>query len=131
MPTTTINTPVCFASSEMRYPHSRTTTDIVNAPLRLSPQLVTFFQDTEIPNSDLVLKYPLGVEIETTLDGFVVRSGVLDEEAFGVTYADAYLDFLTSLRDRYHSLSRRQGPLSTQDHAVLERLRNLLGPKQG
>jgi hypothetical protein len=91
----------------------------------------TFPQGTPVPESDLELKYALVVEKRITRDGFVVSSGALDEEAFGLTERDAYLDFLTSLRDRYISLRRRESSLSAHDSSVLGKLRNLLCPKQG
>ncbi|MDE2179377.1 MAG: hypothetical protein KGJ40_00805 [candidate division NC10 bacterium] len=89
-------------------------------------QVVTFPQKTPIPDSGLSLRYTLIAEIRATRDGFVLRSGDLDEDAFGLTYEEAYLGFLTSLRDRYYSLVRREASLSRQDHSVLEKLRRLL-----
>lgn len=94
-------------------------------------QVDTFPQGTPIPDSDFELKYALVVEKRTTSDGFVIRSGALDEEAFGLTERDAYLDFLTSLRDRYNSLRRRESFLSTHDSLVLASLRDLLVSQQG
>jgi len=99
------------------------TDDIVEA---FSVQVVTFPQKTPIPDSGLSLNYALIAEIRATRDGFVLRSGDLDEDAFGLTYEEAYFGFLTSLRDRYYSLLRREASLSRQDHSVLERLRRLL-----
>jgi hypothetical protein len=102
--------------------------DIANALSLSSVQVVTFSQNTRIPDPDrdLSLKYALIAEMTATRDGFVLRSGDLDEDAFGLTYEEAYLGFLTSLRDRYDSLLRREASLSRQDHSVLERLRRLL-----
>lgn len=99
------------------------TDDIVEA---FSVQVVTFPQKTPIPDSGLSFKYALIAEIRATRDGYVLRSGDLDEEAFGLTREEAYLGFLTSLRDRYNSLERREASLSRQDHSVLESLRRLL-----
>lgn len=97
--------------------------DIVEA---FSVQVVTFPQKTPIPDSGLSFKYALIAEIRATRDGYVLRSGDLDEEAFGLTREEAYLGFLASLRDRYNSLERREASLSRQDHSVLESLRRLL-----
>ncbi len=95
--------------------------------ISLSRGIITFPQGTCIPGSPpLVLQQALQVEIENTRDGVVLRSGALDEEAFGSGYDEACLDFLTSLRDRYDSLSRREERLADQDRSVLERLRGLL-----
>lgn len=100
--------------------------DIVNALFLSSVQVVTLTQKTPIPDSGLSLNYALTAEIRATRDGFVLQSGDLDEDAFGLTYEEAYFGFLTSLRDRYYSLLRREASLSRQDHSVLERLRRLL-----
>ena len=105
-------------------------TDISGMWLMPSVEVHTFLRETPIPDSDLELKYALVVEKQITRDGFVIRSGALDEEAFGLTEREAYLDFLTSLRDRYTSLMRRDSSLSAHDSSVLEKLRNLLSPKQ-
>lgn len=87
-----------------------------------------FPQGTRIPGrGELALKHALEVEIEVTRDGFVVRSGALDEEAYGSTYKEACIDFLASLCDRYHSMNTRKEHLSPQDRAVRDRLRTLLG----
>lgn len=111
--------------------HIRTDGDLADVGLIPSVEIDTFSQGTPIPDSDLELKYALVVEKQITGDGFVIRSGALDEEAFGLTETEAYLDFLTSLRDRHASLMRRESSLSAQDSSVLEKLRNLLSPKQG
>lgn len=92
----------------------------------LDVQVVTLTQKTPIPDSGLSLNYALIAEIRVTRDGFVLRSGDLDEDAFGLTYEEAYLSFLTSLRDRYYSLLRKEASLSRQDCSVLEKLRKLL-----
>lgn len=101
--------------------------------IRLIPtvEVDTFPQGTSIPDSDLELKYALVVEKLITSDGFVIRSGALDEEAFGLTEREAYLDFLTSIRDRFFSLRRRESALSAHDSSVLDKLRSLLSQKQG
>ena len=95
-----------------------------------SVEVETFPQGAPIPDSDLELKYALVVEKRITRDGVTIRSGDLDEEAFGLTEGEAYFDFLTSLRDRYNSLRRRGPSLSAHDSSVLEKLRNLLDPTQ-
>lgn len=80
---------------------------------------------TPIPDG-FELARSLLVEIEITADGFVIRSGEVDEEGYGSTDKEAYIDFVTSLRDRYHSLSRREKKLSRHDRAILNRLHDLL-----
>jgi hypothetical protein len=99
--------------------------DRANASLISSVQVVIFSQNTPIPDSDLSLKYALIAERRATRDGFVLRSGDLDEDAFGLTPEEADLGFLTSLRDRYDSLRGREASLSHHDHLVLERLQRL------
>jgi hypothetical protein len=134
----TINKPVSSMGSWVALPISATfeqgptiqvyTDHSVNELLTTS-QIITLYEGTRIPNSGLVLKYPLLVEMETTRDGIVIRAGALDEDAFGLTYQMAYEEFLTSLRDRYYSLGRREASLSQQDLIVLQRLRDLLKPE--
>lgn len=85
---------------------------------------------TPIPDSDLRLSRALVLEMETTRDGIVLRSGFVDEDSFGATLEEAYADFLTSLRDRYRSLERRSGSLSTSDRTILERLQGILESSQ-
>lgn len=109
---------------------SRDLGDISQIWMTPSVEVDTFSQGTPIPGSDLELKYALVVEKRITRDGVVIRSGALDEEAFGLTEREAYFDFLTSLRDRYNSLKRRGPSLSAHDSSVLEKLRNLLSPTQ-
>ena len=104
----------------------------VTPTIALSQGIITLPQGTSIPGDpSVVLQHALHVEIENTRDGVVLRSASLDEEAFGASYNEACLDFLTSLRDRYRSLSRREERLSPQDCSVLERLCRLLEPSQG
>lgn len=91
----------------------------------LSVQTIIFNAGITIPG-DFKLRHPLVAELEVTRDGFVIHSPWLDEEAFGTTERAVLLDFLTSLRDRYNSLSRRAERLSKEDRSVLERLRALL-----
>lgn len=92
----------------------------------LSLETFPLVANTALPGSNLFLKQPLQVEIEATKDGLVMRSNYIDEEAFGQTLEDVYLDFLTSIRDRYHSLVLREQRLSSDDRSVLDKLRTLL-----
>ena len=41
---------------------------------------------TEIPGSDFTLKYSILLEGERTPDGWLIRSGLVDEEAYGATF---------------------------------------------
>ncbi len=87
---------------------------------------------TIVPSQEvgvLELAHPVIVQVRVTRHGWVVSSGELDEESFGETFHDAYLDFLTSLRDRYVSLRRHEERLSPEDRIVLERLTALLRPQ--
>lgn len=121
--------PISF-SLEPSIPSS-TTPDLDTARFISSVQILTVPGRTSIPDSDLMLQYALIAELETTRDGFVIRSNDLDEEAFGLTYREAYLDLLTSLRDRYYSLCKREESLSPHELTILNRLRNVLVPGQG
>ena len=92
----------------------------------LSLQTFLLVANTTLPASNIFLKQSLLVQIEATKDGLVMRSNYIDEDAFGQTLEDAYLDFLTSIRDRYHSLVAREQSLSSDDRSVLDKLRTLL-----
>ena len=92
----------------------------------LSLETFLLVVNTALPASNLFLKQPLLVQIEATKDGLVMRSNYIDEEAFGQTLEDVYLDFLTSIRDRYNSLVLREQRLSSDDRSVLDKLRTLL-----
>jgi hypothetical protein len=100
--------------------------DLGTAGFLSSIQHLTIPQRTPIPSSSFVLKYAVSAEMEQTSDGVVIRSNDLDEEAFGLSTQEAYLEFLTSLRDRYCSLLRREASLSDQDLTILQKLRGFL-----
>lgn len=92
-----------------------------------SVKTIIFPEETSIPGeTNLTLKYALLAQVEINSDGFLIRCGDIDEEAYGITYEEAYFDFLTSIRDRYHSLYRREAHLSQHDRDILLRLRSLL-----
>jgi hypothetical protein len=95
-------------------------------PLIISTEQKILPAGTPIPDSDLKLKDAVVVFIERTNDGYIVSSGDLQEDAFGRSPQEAYCDFLTSLKDRFESLSRRVERLSQEELAVLQRLRDLL-----
>ena len=92
----------------------------------LSLETFLLVANTALPASNIFLKQSLLVQIEATKDGLVMRSNYIAEEAFGQTLEDVYLDFLTSIRDRYHSLVLREQRLSSDDRSVLDKLRTLL-----
>ncbi len=92
----------------------------------LSLETFLLVANTTLPASNLFLKQSLLVRIEATKDGLVMRSNYIDEDAFGQTLEDVYLDFLTSIRDRYHSLTAREQSLSSDDRSVLDKFRMLL-----
>lgn len=94
--------------------------------LTLSIETFLLVTNTALPASTLSLKHSLLTQIEATKDGLIMRSNYIDEEAFGQTLEDVYFDFLTSIRDRYHSLVLREQSLSSDDRSVLDRLHKLL-----
>ena len=98
--------------------------NIVKYPI--SSSIFTIIAKTRLPNSDLLLRYDFTVHKEMNQDGHVMKSSYIDEESFGATLEEAYLDFLTSIRDKYNSLQRRETKLSPRDKAVLEHIRSLL-----
>ena len=100
--------------------------DVEAWPVLRSVQIMAFPEGTLIPGTDLRLGFEVHVVLEMTGDGLTLRSGVLDEEAFGATPEEVRVDFLTSLRDRYNSLARREGRLSREDSQILRDLRGLL-----
>lgn len=82
---------------------------------------------TPIPGDESIsIKRSLVLEVEMTPDGYLARSGELDEEGYGTTREDAIIDFLSSLIDRLRSLEKRTSPLSDADQATLQHLRDLL-----
>ena len=100
-----------------------------NPPLRANVETIgvlTFAEGTQIPDSDYEFEQCVVAELRTTADGFVIRCYSIDEEAYGHTYKEAYLDFLTSIRDSYRSLIQREEKLSKQDSEILNELRALL-----
>ena len=86
-------------------------------------------EGTLVTGSDYALRHSLIAEVQFTKDGILIRSAHVDEESYGGTVEIAYNDFITSIRDRYNSLSRRKGRLSQHDQSILERLQILLEPK--
>lgn len=92
----------------------------------LSSSIFNIIANTPLPNSPLLLRHHLTVHEEITQDGYIIRSSYIDEESYGGTLEEAYLDFLTSIRDKYHSLQRREMKLSPRDKTVLENIRSLL-----
>ncbi len=83
-------------------------------------------QGTRIPDSDCELAVSLVVSAELTPDGWLVRSGFLEEESYGEDREAALLDFLTSLYDRRQSLERRESALAEPERDILHRLRAML-----
>lgn len=100
--------------------------DLEAWPAMRSVQIMAFPEGTIIPDSGLRLGFEVHVVLEMTMDGLTMRSGALDEEAFGATPEEVCVDFLTSLRDRYNSLARREGRLSREDSQILRDLHGLL-----
>jgi hypothetical protein len=107
-----------FASSQVEG------TNIVEYPI--STAIFNIIANTPLPDSALLLRHDLTVRQEMTQDGYVIKSSYIDEESFGATLEEAYFDFLTSIRDKYNSLQRREMRLSPRDKTVLENIRSLL-----
>ena len=123
----TINTPFIDAAgaySQECLSWSQTPSSVSVSSLRT----LSLDQDTPIPESDFALMVPLSLEGEPTRDGWLVRSGFLDEESYGEDLEAALRDFLTSLCDRLQSLSRRESTLAAPERVVLDRLRAILRP---
>jgi hypothetical protein len=114
MPVTTLNEPI--------------STDVSTASTSSSAlTILTIPEGTDVSGrGDLVLRHPVLVELESTPDGYIIRSGHVEEESYGASIEEAYRDFLASLRDRHNSLSLREPRLSSHDRIILERLRTLL-----
>jgi hypothetical protein len=77
---------------------------------------------------DPIYKLNLSVDgvVEWTIDGFVITAPIFDEEGYGETYENAWDDLLSSIRDRYASLVKREQGLSPLDQKVLSELRKYL-----
>lgn len=89
-------------------------------------QILTFHRGTPIPNTRKRLANYLVAEVIYTADGVILRSGGVDEDGYGHTFRDAYIDFLTSIYDRYNSLKKRKKSISGQERLVLRSLHRLL-----
>ena len=90
-------------------------------------QIIMFIKGTSVPNrSDIKLGRNIIAEVMYSHDGVMVRAGDLDEDGYGNTLEEASLDFLTSLYDRYDSLSRRLQSLADTEINIFERLRTAL-----
>ncbi len=94
-------------------------------------QIIMFIEGTTVPErGDIKLARNVIAEVLYSRDGVLVRAGDLDEEGYGNTLAEASFDLLTSLYDRYISLSRRMQRLADTELSILERLRTTLGQNQ-
>lgn len=94
----------------------------------ISIELMPIIEGTPIPDSPHVLRHALITELHTSRDGYVIQSAHIDEDGYGTTVSEAYIDFLTSIRDRYNSMTERESHLSTYEIEILQNLRNLLEP---
>ena len=119
------------SETNLIYPVVQTISDITSVGTESDSaiqafQIGIFIEGTPIPSySDLKLKRNVIVVVFYTQDGVLIRAGYMDEEGYGVTYEEASIDLLTSLKDRYNSLSRRTIRLSEHELQILERLRML------
>lgn len=90
-------------------------------------QICFFINGTPIPNAScLELKKNVIAEVLYTNDGVIVRAGDVDEEGYGITLKEASIDFLSSINDRFNSLSRREVRLSQHELSILENIRKIL-----
>lgn len=64
--------------------------------------------------------------VEYTIDGILINVPIFDEEGYGETIESAWDDLLSSIRDKYESLVRKEQGLSSLDHKVLSELRKYL-----
>jgi len=94
-------------------------------------QIIMFIKGTSVPNrGDIKLGRNIIAEVMYSHDGVMVRAGDLDEDGYGNTLEEASFDFLTSLCDRYDSLSRRLQRLADTEVTIFERLCIALGQNQ-
>ncbi len=83
--------------------------------------------DTILPGDPIYkLNFSVDGVVECTIDGFVIGAPIFDEEGYGETYESAWDDLLSSIRDRYASLVKREQGLSPPDRKVLSELRKYL-----
>jgi hypothetical protein len=83
--------------------------------------------DTILPGDPIYkLNFSVDGVVERTIDGFVITAPIFDETGYGETYESAWDDLLSSIRDRYASLVKREQGLSPLDHKVLSELRKYL-----
>jgi len=94
----------------------------------ISMELMRIIKGTQIPNSSYTLQHDLLTKLQTSRDGYIIQSALVDEDGYGITVNEAYLDFLSSIRDRYDSMRARQSCLSTHELQILHSLRHLLEP---
>lgn len=99
----------------------------VDLPLQ-SLRLIPLLEGTPIPNSPYTFQHELLTEFHVTRDSYLMQSALVDEDGYGITFDEAYLDFLNSIRDRYNSLKKRELRLSSPDLQILNNLRILLEP---
>lgn len=94
----------------------------------LSLQLMPLTEGTPIPNSPYTFQHELLTELHVTRDSYLIQSALVDEDGYGITFDEAYLDFLGSIRDRYDSMKKREPRLSSLELQILNNLRILLEP---
>lgn len=92
-----------------------------------STQLLVVPSDTLVSgNPPAKSKCAIVAGIDWNGDGVTIRSEFLDEDGYGWSYEEAWDDFLTSLRDRYSSLAKREERLSPADRETLKKLRAVI-----
>lgn len=92
-----------------------------------SKQLLIVPKGSVLPGTPpAMLESQVFVSVDWTRDGVIVSSALFEEEGYGRSYEEAWGDFLSSIRDRYESLAKREPRLSTGDKRVLGALRSAL-----
>jgi len=96
----------------------------------ISIEIMPLIKGTPIPNSSFSFQHELLAELHTSKDGYVIQSALIDEDGYGYTKREAYIDFLTSICDRYNSLKGRKSSLSKHDLQILNNISSLLEPSK-
>jgi hypothetical protein len=120
------NRVITVADSRQTLPSHPTQTETVPFEGGTRPISVMVFPEGTSAGR-VTLKRSIVIQMETTADGYVISSRDVDEDGYGRTPDEAVVDFLSSLYDRYQSLSHHADVLADHDRAILSRLRDVLG----
>jgi hypothetical protein len=92
----------------------------------ISLELMLLNEGTQIPNSFYTFQHQLLTKLHSSKDGYLIQSAFVDEDGYGTTFNEAYMDFLGSIRDRYNSMQSRESRLATYELQILNNIRTLL-----